>query len=76
MVKVREMVTGRWEIQVPRLWTNGERIFPFVQYLYWKLSTQCSRWTNGKFILPFVHDMRGVWTSGKQGQPIGLLDRR
>ena len=76
MVKMREMVAGRWETQVLRLWTNGKRIFPFVQCLHRKLSTQCSGWTKGKIFLPFVHDMRGVWTSGKQGQPIDILGRR
>ena len=66
VVKVREADTGRWEIPIFRLWTNGKRIFPFVKCLPRELSSHCSMWTNGKFFLPLVQDMRGVWASGKK----------
>ena len=30
----KKMVTGIWEIQICRLWTDGEEIFPFDQSLH------------------------------------------
>ena len=48
-----------------RSWTNGKKIFPFVQCLHQVLCSQCSIWTNGNIFLPFVQVMCKVWTNGK-----------
>ena len=70
MVKVREMGAGRWETLSSKALDKWKKDFPICPMSTQEAQHSMQQVDKWEIFLPFDHDMRGEWTSGKQGQPI------